>query len=299
MSTRQKGGYVTLDCSFDRIAHAYGAQRAHPPDVSTRVGEALAQVVGMGGHMLELGVGTGRIALPLVAAGCRVTGIDISMEMLRVAQGSGVREEGTGDGEQGTESREEGTGNREHSSFVVRRSSFVVLRGDITRLPFVKNTFDAVLAVHVLHLVRDWRAALAEAARVLRPGGAFVQGVDWRDPQSCAERLRGKLREAVMELLPNAKPPGAGGDVAQALAALGGSAEPPIVAAEWTRPMSPAAILAGMSARADAETWALDHALLQAAVQRVRAWASQTWDDLDAPQDVTHRFVLTVTRGEW
>jgi ubiquinone/menaquinone biosynthesis C-methylase UbiE len=290
MSTRQKGGYVTLDCSFDRIAHAYGAQRAHPPDVSTRVGEALAQVVGMGGHMLELGVGTGRIALPLVAAGCRVTGIDISMEMLRVALEVG--EQGTGNGEQGM-------GDRDHSSFVVRRSSFVVLRGDITRLPFVENTFDAVLAVHVLHLVRDWRAALAEAARVLRSGGAFVQGVDWRDPQSCAERLRSKLREAVMELLPNAKPPGASGDVAQALAALGGSAEPPIVAAEWTRPMSPAAILAGMSARADAETWALDHALLQAAVQRVRAWASQTWDDLDAPQDVTHRFVLTVTRGEW
>jgi ubiquinone/menaquinone biosynthesis C-methylase UbiE len=279
---------VTLDCSFDRIAHAYGAQRAHPPDVSTRVGEALAQVVGMGGHMLELGVGTGRIALPLVAAGCRVTGIDISMEMLRVALEVG--EQGTGNGEQGM-------GNRDHSSFVVRRSSFVVLRGDITRLPFVENTFDAVLAVHVLHLVRDWRAALAEAARVLRPGGAFVQGVDWRDPQSCAERLRSKLREAVMELLPNAKPPGAGGDVAQALAALGGSAEPPIVAAEWTRPMSPAAILAGMAARADAETWALDDALLQAAVQRVTMWAEQTWDDLDAPQDVTHRFVLTVTRG--
>jgi ubiquinone/menaquinone biosynthesis C-methylase UbiE len=279
---------VTLDCSFDRIAHAYGAQRAHPPDVSTRVGEALAQVVGMGGHMLELGVGTGRIALPLVAAGCRVTGIDISMEMLRVALEVG--EQGTGNGEQGM-------GDRDHSSFVVRRSSFVVLRGDITRLPFVENTFDAVLAVHVLHLVRDWRAALAEAARVLRSGGAFVQGVDWRDPQSCAERLRSKLREAVMELLPNAKPPGASGDVAQALAALGGSAEPPIVAAEWTRPMSPAAILASMAARADAETWALDDALLQAAVQRVTMWAEQTWDDLDAPQDVTHRFVLTVTRG--
>ena len=38
------------------------------------------------GPILELGVGTGRVALPLVAAGHRVTGVDLSRWMLAVAQ---------------------------------------------------------------------------------------------------------------------------------------------------------------------------------------------------------------------
>ncbi len=42
----------------------------------------LAQARRMGGPVLELGVGTGRVALPLAAAGHRVTGVDLSRWML-------------------------------------------------------------------------------------------------------------------------------------------------------------------------------------------------------------------------
>lgn len=49
-----------------------------------------------------------------------------------------------------------------------------VLQADATLLPFAARSFGSVLAFHVLHLIPDWRIALDEAVRVLRPGGAIV-----------------------------------------------------------------------------------------------------------------------------
>jgi SAM-dependent methyltransferase len=48
--------------------------------------------------------------------------------------------------------------------------------GDALRLPVGTGTVAAVVMIHVLHLVADVGAALAEAARVLRPGGTLVAG---------------------------------------------------------------------------------------------------------------------------
>jgi len=45
-----------------------------------------ARAVACGGDVLELGCGTGRITLPMVRAGCRVTGIDCAEPMLRQLQ---------------------------------------------------------------------------------------------------------------------------------------------------------------------------------------------------------------------
>ncbi|MGW0554250.1 class I SAM-dependent methyltransferase [Streptomyces sp. NPDC002926] len=52
--------------------------------------------------------------------------------------------------------------------------------GDATALPFADGTFDAVVSFLMLHHVVAWESALAEAARVLRPGGLLI-GYDLLD----------------------------------------------------------------------------------------------------------------------
>lgn len=255
-----------LSIRFDAIAGAYDQVRGHPPEVAEQIGRAIASLVGNNALVLELGIGTGRIALPVASAGCRVVGIDISAEMLRAAR---TKDSG---------------------------EALWLLQGNIERLPFADGVFDATLAVHVLHLARDWRGALAEALRVLRPGGVFIQGRDWRDPQSCVGRLRSKLRETLIDLLPGARPPGAGAAIGQALAKLGAMAEPEVVAASWVAPISPAQVLEEMRSRSDAETWVLDDVTLNAALERLRAWAASVYSDLNQPEMVERRFVLQAAR---
>lgn len=59
-------------------------------------------------------------------------------------------------------------------------SNVTVERADVTGLPYESATFDVVTSYLMLHHVIDWEKALAEAARVLRPGGIFV-GYDLTD----------------------------------------------------------------------------------------------------------------------
>ena len=49
-----------------------------------------------------------------------------------------------------------------------------VQRADAAALPFPDGRFDIVLSFAMFHHVADWERALAEAARVLRPGGRLV-----------------------------------------------------------------------------------------------------------------------------
>lgn len=49
-----------------------------------------------------------------------------------------------------------------------------VCAADAARLPFRAGVFDAVFGFGVLHHVPDWRAAVVEIARVLRPGGLYL-----------------------------------------------------------------------------------------------------------------------------
>lgn len=59
---------------------------------------------------------------------------------------------------------------REHSAG--DRVEFV--QADVTRLPFPDADFDIVLSMMVLHHIRDWKDALGEISRVLRPGGYYL-----------------------------------------------------------------------------------------------------------------------------
>ena len=69
--------------AYDKIARVYDPwSRSVVEDVPFYVDEAVRS----GGPVLELGVGTGRIAVPVAAAGVRIVGVDLSTGMLDVAR---------------------------------------------------------------------------------------------------------------------------------------------------------------------------------------------------------------------
>jgi demethylmenaquinone methyltransferase / 2-methoxy-6-polyprenyl-1,4-benzoquinol methylase len=105
---------------------------------------AVAQAVDArpGERVLDLAAGTGSSSLPFAAAGAQVVAADFSLGMLRV-------------------------GKKAHPDLDL-------LAGDALRLPFADASFDVVTISFGLRNVSDVDAALAEMARVTRPGGRLV-----------------------------------------------------------------------------------------------------------------------------
>ncbi len=66
---------------------------------------------------------------------------------------------------------------RRAASRVTRDSSPHLVGADVQRLPFRASVFDAALLIRVYHRLPDPVRALAEMARVLRPGGVLVLSV--------------------------------------------------------------------------------------------------------------------------
>src|SRR3954452_15685819 len=69
--------------AYDAIARVYDPWSV---SVTEDVPFYLAEAERSGGPVLELGVGTGRIAVPIAAAGIEVIGVDLSAGMLEVAR---------------------------------------------------------------------------------------------------------------------------------------------------------------------------------------------------------------------
>src|SRR5215469_15406357 len=112
------------------------------------------------GQVLEIAIGTGR-NLPFYPAGVEITGIEISPAMLLIAR------------------------NLAHS--LGRQVDLVV--GDAQALPFPDQRFDTVVCTISLCSIPDERQAIAEAWRVLRPGGRFVALEHVRSPNTIIRGL--------------------------------------------------------------------------------------------------------------
>ena len=110
------------------------------------------------GRVLDVGTGAGLLAIEAVRRwpGVKVTGLDGSAEMLAVAKATAGESLGKD-----------------------ARARVSWTRGHAERLPFDDGSFDLVVSSFAYQLVPRLSAALAEAFRVLRPGGRLAL-VTWR-----------------------------------------------------------------------------------------------------------------------
>lgn len=137
------------------------------------------------GKALDAGCGGGRYTVALKRLGFeRVTGLDISQEMIRDAR-------------------------RRMRALSISGIHFIP--GSALKLPFKENSFDFVFSNGVLHHTTSWKRGVAELLRVLKPGGAgFLYlieepgGIFWDRIELLRILMRGVPRDYasyVLELL--------------------------------------------------------------------------------------------------
>jgi SAM-dependent methyltransferase len=104
-----------------------------------------------GDWVLDAGCGGGRHGFGCYDRGARVVGVDLDVPSLRVAL-AGLYERRLGG----------------------RRAACGALLGDVFRLPFPDGSFDRVICSEVMEHVHDYRGAVRELVRVLRPHGTIA-----------------------------------------------------------------------------------------------------------------------------
>ena len=156
---RDRAGLTWQTEVWNRMSQIYERE------IDRRFVPVIEQVIARAGlkpgeHALDLGAGTGSVALraaTLVAPGGRVTGLDISSEMLALSR-------------------------RRAEDLGLDNISF--REGRAEAIPAADGAFDVALASLSLMYVIDRAAAAIEIARVIRPGGRLVVAV-WAGAEQC------------------------------------------------------------------------------------------------------------------
>ena len=129
--------FAPLGPTYDRV----GAVLSFGQDPRWR--RFLVSRIPAGGHVLDVATGTGLVAAELLRRGHRVTGVDLSADMLAEAR------------------RRFGD-----------RVELVVASAE--KLPFADASFDHLTVTYLLRYVTDPASTVAELARVVRPGGTVA-----------------------------------------------------------------------------------------------------------------------------
>jgi len=238
--------------AFDRAVEYYDRTRGLSDDASREMVALLASELRGRGPCLEIGVGTGLVALPLAEAGLRMVGVDISAPMLgRLVEKAGGR------------------------------APFPLVRADATTLPFADDSFGGAIVRHVLHLVPGWRMVISELVRVVSSGGVVLVSrgdipVAWRE---ATDRFKALAGEPSFARGLEAWDPDT---VDQAFEEHGARPRslPPI---PERVPQSLGTFLDQMADGLHSWTWEVDEPTRREVAEEVRAWALERFGTLDPP----------------
>jgi ubiquinone/menaquinone biosynthesis C-methylase UbiE len=136
---------VSLLRDYSRQAQTYDETRSASPSVLAPLREALAGAPGR--RLADIGGGTGNYARALRDEGWQPVVVDRQPEMLERAAAKGLE----------------------------------TIQADAQRVPLPDESVDAAMLVSMLHHVEDPPAAVAEAQRILRPGGRLALMVFTRE----------------------------------------------------------------------------------------------------------------------
>jgi SAM-dependent methyltransferase len=221
------------------------------PEGNREQTELLVELLRGRGSVLEIGVGTGQVALALAAAGVSMTGVDIAESMLRVLV--------------------------EKSGGTV---PFPLVRADATRAPFRDGSFGGVVIRWVLHLIPTWRLVLEELVRTLGPGGVALIQLGGYGPGP-----QGEIRDRFNELLGIANEPVGimWGDVDALDGVMVGLGAVPralrVITDVDTQPLD--TFIEGIEQGSYSWTWRVPDEKLSRVTAEVRVWAERRFGPLD------------------
>ena len=266
---------TAMEKSFDRVADVYDETRRMPPEAVAQIMDNIAREVDpSGGTVIELGIGTGRIAVPLAERGFRVVGVDIAQKMLSRLCGN------LADG----------------------RGAIHAVRGDVTALPFAAGSFSAAIAVHVFHLLDDVEACVGETRRVLAPGGPLLFGGEQRLFRYMQETLRknygvtedlvGMLAAAGVKLPDQADVERA---VSESVRRLGGGFKR-LSPVEWESEITCAEIAGRIEERTASYLWEVSEDAMKGLVKKLRSLFAARVGPPDTPIRFKRRFNMSCAR---
>jgi SAM-dependent methyltransferase len=244
--------------AFDRAAGYYDLTRGFPEGVEKDVAALMARAGSLtpSSRVLEIGVGTGRIALPLAPHVRAYYGIDLAipmMDRLRAKQ---------------------------------KGEPITLVQGDVTRLPFASGAFDAVIAVHVFHLIPGWREALREVARVLRPAAPLIHGWNARQISNALQDIwaaeTAEVRETKGAISPQERE--------TVLVENGWRAVAPIQTYEFATLRSPNDFIKSIRERHFSSMWSMPEETLARGLAAVQAYVDAHYDDPHQPEALPSGF---------
>ncbi|MDR9893038.1 methyltransferase domain-containing protein [Aetokthonos hydrillicola Thurmond2011] len=259
-----------MTISFDRVSDIYDATRGLPATTAEQVTDTILNLASAtpDTKFFETGIGTGRIAIPIVQRGYSYTGVDISEKMLAELQ-----------------RKLEGISHR-----------LTVVKADATSLPFPDNSFDVALTVHVFHLISNWQQALAEIRRVLKPGGIYLYTHGYVDNNS--SDFEQKLQAIMAEYgYPLPRYGAIEQEVLDALREQGATLET-VIAAKWPSDLTVGKLIEHHQNKVSRHTWHLPDDIFARVIQDLRDWAVQHYGSLTHDLSGERTFKIVVVR-DW